>query len=218
MLVIEGSRRMKTPRVINIIEAYWEAQRPDGGLPSRVDIDPSGIEDVLGYSLLLERRPTGDVVFRVAGEFVEELFANSLRRVSVSVLFSRECQTQINSNLKKVFDEPGILRAEMISSANLMRPELVAHLLVMPLQSKPGDVDLAFGGLFVDGIVGKPPRQFTQVRQNVTRVVVGSDQHAVVQKKPLLGVAESSTPFAHQKGRPTYAGRPNLTLINGGRD
>ena len=106
----------------------------------------------------------------------------------------------------------------MVSAANLMRPELVAHLLVMPLQSKHGDVDLAFGGIFVDGAVGKPPRQFTQVRQNVTRVVVGSDQHAKVQKKPLLGVAESSTPFAHQKGRPTYAGRPNLTLINGGRD
>ncbi len=85
MLVIEGNRRMKTPRILNQLEAYWEALRPEDGLPCRDDIDPRGIEDALDYSFLLAKSHSGDVVFRVAGERLGELFGVSLERVPISV-------------------------------------------------------------------------------------------------------------------------------------
>jgi len=218
MLVIEGSRRMKTPRILNQLEAYWEALRPEGGLPSRDDVNPRGIEDALDYSFLLARSHSGEAVFRVAGERLGELFGVPLERVPMSVLFSRECQPQLAKGLKSVFEAPGILRAELLSASNLMRPELTAHLLIMPLQPQIGEQSLALGALHIDGIVGKPPRQFTQISLNLTRIVLDQSPLTTSSVQSEFGMAESGSSFEHKEKRPVVAGRPKFKIIDGGLD
>ena len=218
MLVIEGSCRMKSPRILNQLEAYWEALRPDGGLPSRDDINPRGIEDALNYSFMLSRSHSGDSVFRVAGEKLGELFGVSLERVPFSVLFSHECQPQVANSLNKVFSSPGILRAELVSEHTLMRPELTAHLIVMPLQPKDDDISLALGALYFDGIVGKAPRKFTNIVQHLTRIIVDENTSVSHTRNAAYGMADRANLFEHKEGLPTLAGRPKLKIINGGVD
>lgn len=209
---------MKTPRILNQLEAYWEALRPEGGLPSRDDVNPRGIEDALDYSFLLAKSHTGDAIFRVAGERLGELFGVPLERVPMSVLFSRECQPQLAKSLKSVFEGPSILRAELVSACNLMRPELTAHLLVMPLQPSHGEAALALGALHVEGIVGKPPRQFTKYTYNLTRIVLDGCNAYERRAQSEYGMAEQGSGFAHKKERPALAGRPKFKIIDGGRD
>ncbi len=100
----------------------------------------------------------------------------------------------------------------------MMRPELTAHMLVMPLQPEDGEPALALGAIHVDGIVGKPPRQFTQISQNLTRIVLGTKQDFSLQPQTVFGMAEGPSEFTHEKGRPTAAGRPKFKIIDGGRE
>ena len=216
MLVIEGSRRMKTPVIFRQLEAYWEALRPVGDIPSRDTIDPRGFESVMDFAFLLEVSPNGEPVFRLTGERLGDLLGVSLDKVPMTALFKRECQPQVRNAMLSVFTSPGVLRAELTSEASISRPELTASLQVLPLRKLDGSITCALGALHFDRPVGRSPRQFSEMNHNLTRIVVDSQKYEAATNPSDYEIAEPTTEFIYEKRLPSEEGRPNLTIIKGG--
>ena len=66
---------------------YWRAQRGDLALPSRASIDPAGFAKLAPGVFIAELRMDGDIVFRFAGESVEELHGRPLKGVQLTSLW-----------------------------------------------------------------------------------------------------------------------------------
>ncbi|GAB4375953.1 MAG: hypothetical protein Kow00114_39400 [Kiloniellaceae bacterium] len=66
---------------------YWRARCRNGGCPSRRDIDPLDIPELLPNLFLLDViGDAEDFVFRLAGTLVEDVFSMSLRGKSIAVI------------------------------------------------------------------------------------------------------------------------------------
>ena len=66
---------------------YWHSRCRDGGYPSRLDIDPLDIPELLPNVFLLDViGDAEDFVFRLAGTLVEDVFSMPLRGKSITVI------------------------------------------------------------------------------------------------------------------------------------
>jgi len=66
---------------------YWRSRCREGGYPSRLDIDPLDIPELLPNVFLLDVvGDAEDFVFRLAGTLVEDVFSMSLRGKSITVI------------------------------------------------------------------------------------------------------------------------------------
>lgn len=75
--------------------AYWQELHGDGCIPSRRDIDPVDIPDLLANIFLLDVvGDAEDFVFRLAGTLVEDAFSMSLRGKSIAEI-QRRAGTEI---------------------------------------------------------------------------------------------------------------------------
>ena len=62
-----------TSQQLNKIEQYWNEVRGKRLVPSRCEIDPRGMQGVLGHTFILERIAGGLARFRIAGSHLNEL-------------------------------------------------------------------------------------------------------------------------------------------------
>lgn len=75
--------------------AYWQTLGGEGRIPSRCDIDPVDIPDLLPNIFLLDVvGDAEDFVFRLAGTLVEDAFSMSLRGRSIAEI-QRQAGTEI---------------------------------------------------------------------------------------------------------------------------
>src|SRR5215472_3620758 len=74
---------MFDPNTQRMIE-YWRGQRGDHALPARDSIDPAGFAALALHVFIAELRRTGAIVFRLAGEAVEELHGRSLKGIELT--------------------------------------------------------------------------------------------------------------------------------------
>ena len=72
-----------TPRMIE----YWRGQRGDRALPDRESIDPAGFASLAPRVFVAELHRTGEIVFRLAGESVEELHGRPLKGIDLASLW-----------------------------------------------------------------------------------------------------------------------------------
>ena len=61
------------------IYAYWDELRGHRDVPTRSQIEPAHIRNILADLFILEKTPHGDIRFRLAGTRVCALFARELR-------------------------------------------------------------------------------------------------------------------------------------------
>lgn len=207
---------MRTPGIIRQVEAYWEGLRPYGDLPQRDQIDPRGLDSALDFAFLLERSHTGEPVFKLGGERLGDILGIPLERVPMVALFSQSLQPAVNSAVTSVLDEPSLLRAELTSERGVMRPEVDAHLLLLPLKDGEGHIAQALGVLHFDDAIGRSPRQFTRFSHNLTRLVLSAAPAPQIPAPQPLGMAEQMSEFVYENGRPDTSGRPKLKVIKGG--
>lgn len=153
-------------RALARIEAYWSEIRRCRLAPSRSDIDPRGLEGVLGNAFILERLTAGLARLRIAGSHMTELIGMEARGLPLSAIFAGSSRETLADSLEAVFDEPAKVRFSLISPAGLGRRELVGHMVLLPLRSDLGDINRVLGGIEMTGTVGRAPRRLEIVGQS----------------------------------------------------
>ncbi|MDT8855630.1 PAS domain-containing protein [Paracoccaceae bacterium Fryx2] len=199
------------------VRAYWEALRDGADLPRRAQIDPRGIEGALESAFLLERVAPGIARFRLAGMQLNDLMGMEVRGMPLSSFFEPGSRNRMAEGLEQVFSLPGALELRLEAERSLGRPALEARMLLLPLRSERGPVDLALGCLACEGQIGRSPRRFAIASQLVERlqspvpVRPAPQPDARPLRKPaaVTGMSEAAAPFRPAPPR----GKPNLRLV-----
>lgn len=155
---------------IDRIEKYWNKVRGKRLVPSRSEIDPRGLEGVLGNAFILERITGGLARFRIAGSHLTDLTGLELRQMPVSALFLPGSREILSEALTSTFDDPAVVRMSLVSPAGFGREHLNGEMIFLPLRSDLGDIDRVLGGMIFDGKIGRTPRRIdiaSQTRQSL---------------------------------------------------
>ena len=166
--ILTLEQRPRTLAKIDRIERYWNSVRGKRLVPSRCEIDPRGLEGVLGHAFILERITGGLARFRIAGTHLTEVAGLELRQMPLSALFLPGSRQILSDALEAVFDEPAVVRLNITSPSGFGREALQGELILLPLRSDLGDVDRVLGGLVFEGKIGRTPRRIAVVTQTRT--------------------------------------------------
>ena len=110
---------------------YWNRQRGQRRVPSRFDIAPADIRNLLADAFVLAADFTDELRFRLAGTGICALFAREIKGESFNSLWSDASDDQINALLSPVVDEnEGIVAGVLGHTEVGARVEL--ELLLLP--------------------------------------------------------------------------------------
>lgn len=157
-------------KALTRIEAYWTEVRAGRLVPARAEIDPRGLEGVLGHAFILERLTTGLARLRIAGSHMTDLLGMEARGLPMSTIFAPESRETLADALEAVFDEPATVRFTVTSDKGFGRAELTGGIVLMPLRSDLGDITRVLGGISLSGPIGRTPRRLEitgQTRQSL---------------------------------------------------
>lgn len=131
-------------------EAYWTALRRGDDVPSRSQIDPRGLENILSNTFILERIAPGIARFRLAGSMVNDMAGMEVRGMPVTAFFTTEARKQLSSAMEHMFETPAIVELELQIEAPRLRTPREARMLLLPLRSDLGDISRVLGVLVAD--------------------------------------------------------------------
>ncbi|AUQ54284.1 MULTISPECIES: PAS domain-containing protein [Phaeobacter] len=150
-------------------EAYWTALRRGDDIPSRSQIDPRGLENILPQTFILERIAPGIARFRLAGQRVNEMAGMEVRGMPITAFFTPAARKQVSAALETMFDTPAIIELTLQTENNRLRGAREARMLLLPLRSDLGDVSRALGVFISEGNPTGTSQRFsvteTQIRQ-----------------------------------------------------
>lgn len=207
------------------VRGYWEGLRKGSDLPRRDEIDPRGIVGALENTFLLERVAPGVARFRLAGMQLHDLMGMDVRGMPLTALIDPAGRGRISDQLEGVFAGPGTLEIWLEAERGLGRPALEARMLLLPLTSIRGSVDLALGCMAIHGAMGRAPRRFAiggmtgeKIERRVTeRRIVGRDEddrREPIPVVPIPGMAEFAMTFTPSSAPRPPRGKPNLRLVH----
>jgi len=125
---------------------YWRSRCRDGAVPSRQDIDPLDIPDLLPNVFLLDVvGDAEDFVFRLAGSLVEDAFSMPLRGKSIAEI-QKAAGTPIPVAQHVEVARGGGPRYREGSVLVAGRDHWRTHRLLLPLSSDGRAVDVLMGG------------------------------------------------------------------------
>lgn len=191
------------------VRAYWEALRHNEGIPARDAIDPRGIAGALAQVFMIERIAPRLARFRLVGSQISELVGCDMRGMPFTALFDPVGRDRSGQMLESLFSGPAILHVNMEAERGIGRPAMSAHLLLLPLMSHSGNVDLALGCLTLDGPMGRAPRRFAIARSQTEALGSSMPQTPEVASAP----AFAETPEAFAMPRAPRA-QGNLRLVH----
>jgi len=208
--------QVKKSRALRELEAYWEALRPSDGIPDRSTVRPDGLLNVLDVTFILERVAPGVSRFRLAGHKIGDFLGVQAENVPLTALFIANNQQEVAATVEKVFTQPAILKADLVSIGSLGRPKINAEMALYPLKDGENGITRALGAISFQGRIGRSPRQFHEVQISLTRPVVTYSTSQYPQKLEHKAAYETSANLiVHQKRRPVDTSRPKLRVIQG---
>ncbi len=145
---------------ISRIDAYWEGLRNGRLMPTRAEVDPRGIADILEFAFVLEKLAPGIARVRLAGQHLNDLMGMEVRGMPFSAIFLPEARRQIQRTLELVFERPSTARLSLSGDTGFTRPSLEAQLYLAPLKSDDGQPNRVLGALQAKGRIGRAPRRF----------------------------------------------------------
>lgn len=141
------------------VEAYWSALRHDTStVPTRSQIDPRGLENILKYTFILERIAPGIAKFRLAGQHIVQLAGMEVRGMPLSTFFTPSGRIHLSAALEHVFDAPAVAELSLQGKPRHGRSESgpksgpEARMMLLPLQTDSGDISRALGVLVADDV------------------------------------------------------------------
>lgn len=142
-------------------EAYWTALRRGDDVPSRSQIDPRGLENILSNTFILERIAPGIARFRLAGSLVNEMAGMEVRGMPVTAFFTTDARKQLSNAMEHMFDTPAVVELELqIEAPRLSKPR-EARMLLLPLRSDLGDISRVLGVLVADEAASVTSQRFS---------------------------------------------------------
>ncbi|NIA67098.1 PAS domain-containing protein [Pelagibius litoralis] len=127
--------------------AYWQKLCRDERMPSRRDIDPVEIPDLLPNIFLLDVVGDGeDFVFRLAGTLVEDAFSMTLHGKSIAEIQRQAGSTGIPDAHHIEVARGGGPRYQEGNMPVAGREHWMIHRLLLPLASDGETVDVLMGG------------------------------------------------------------------------
>lgn len=150
------------------VDAYWTALKGSRQMPSRLEIDPRGIEGALAHTFMIERIAPGVGRIRLAGSHLNDLMGMEIRGMPLTALIAPEHRARFADYLEQVFTAPAQLIADLSAERGLGKPKCQARMLVLPLTDDENRVTRALGCLATYGGVGRPPRRFRMDTQRLT--------------------------------------------------
>ncbi|NNF25289.1 MAG: PAS domain-containing protein [Rhodobacteraceae bacterium] len=211
-----------TPRVIQLIETYWEGLRNGRLVPTRLDVDPRGMTGALEFAFVLERIAPGMARFRVAGKSLNDLMGVEVRGMPFSTFLEPQFRGEMSDAMEAVFAEPAIVRMKFLSEGGFGRKPLEAQLIFLPLRSDLGDITRVLGALHYEGAHGRQPRRFAITDQSrQTLVGLAEPQGAeknytapVPAPRPEPAFAERQGAFQHKPATGSeHRDRSHLRLV-----
>lgn len=154
------------------VRAYWEGLRSSDAPPLRDAINPRGIAGALEHVFMIERVAPGLARFRLAGSQITDLIGCEVRGMPITTLFDPMARDTLAPVLERVFAGSAIAHLDLEAGRGIGRPALSGRLLILPLMSRPGRIDLALGCLALDAPLGRAPRRFGITRHHVERLVL----------------------------------------------
>ncbi len=185
------------------LERYWQTLRNAQRLPARNDISPQQIDHVLPHAFILQRVAPGIARFRVAGQKMHDLLKMDARGMPLTTLFTPQARNQVQELVESAFSGPAIIGIPLVSPASLLRPQINATILLLPMRDHEDKPSRMLGALVTDEPAGNRPRRF-DIQSNA-RI-----------RNENLGIAATVTPLVPRRPaaikRPD-AKRPALTLV-----
>ncbi len=184
------------------IERHWQEQRLDGGIPRRRQIAPDALDDALPWSFVLHQVAPGVGRIRVAGQKLHEILRMDPRGMPLSAFFDGEDRSSLAVHLEAAFADPAIVALPLRAPATILRKEINAQLLLLPLADEAGEVTRILGGLIADGPLGarnrrlriddKQPIRVEQVRSLPTPVHLPNKRPNTFQHSALKLVVDNT--------------------------
>jgi hypothetical protein len=135
---------------------YWRSRRGERAVPARVDIDPAGFARLMPSVFIAERRASGDVAFRLAGEAIVELHGAPLGGASLLALWRPDHRRHLAVALEAALsDARPLVVGATASQSDARAPRL--EILFAPLAGPEGRPD-RFLGLYqpLSGTIAAP--------------------------------------------------------------
>src|SRR4029079_18328806 len=95
---------MKPPSNRELFD-YWNERRGLRPAPTRADIEPSGIRNILGDTFVIETSHSQNHRFRIAGTRLCALFVRELKAESFVMLWQQTWQTAVRELIAVLIDE-----------------------------------------------------------------------------------------------------------------
>ena len=192
--------------VLTQVQAYWESLRGEQILPTRSQIDPSGLDPALHNAFILERIKPGVARLRVAGSHLNDLMGMEVRGMAITSFIQIQARQRFNIMMEELFETPAIGMLDLVNSAG----PIDARMLLLPLKSDMGDTSRVLGCLITKGTPRHSPCRFdvrtakiTALRSGIASHPVNTSRHAI---RPVQGFAEKPFVFdgASKRSRPAY--------------
>ena len=161
-------------RLVADLRGYWDGLRQGRAVPTRTDVQPTGIGRCLDYAFILERIAPGAARFRLAGRHLVDLMGMEVRGMPLCSVLNAGSRGRLSDVLETVFKGPQIADLTLLSPAGYGRPQLHGRMLILPLRSDLGDVSRALGCLVTAGEIGRGPRRFDLLDEQVEPVIPGA--------------------------------------------
>ena len=146
--------------ILRNLEQYWQKLRHAKRLPARNDIAPHQIDHILPNAFILQRVAPGTARFRVAGQKLHELLKMDARGMPLTTLFLPEARTRVQELVESAFTGPAIVSIPLVSRGTLLRPQINATMLLLPMRDSADKTTRILGALVTDAQTGNRPRRF----------------------------------------------------------
>lgn len=123
---------------------YWNGLRAGRPAPVHSEIEPSAIKSVLADTFILERRPSGNAAFRLAGSRVCAIYGQELRGASFASLWDYEARPQVHRIVDGVFATGDVIVASF-EGTTLGRKSTAFEMIVLPLGGAGGQPPRCIG-------------------------------------------------------------------------
>lgn len=144
--------------VLAALETYWRGLRAAGGVPRRVDVDPSCIDGALPYTFIAESVAPTVARIRVAGRTINDMSGMDVRGMPLSALFGASARPALAQAIGALLDGPALVDMPIQLPRTLLRRAQNGRLLMMPLLDDQGQVSRILGAIVMDGVaIGRGP-------------------------------------------------------------
>ena len=189
------------PNPLRAVEHYWSGLRAGAQIPTRSQIDPRALEEVLRYVFILEGTAPGIARFRVAGSHITHLAGMEVRGMPMSAFMRPPARDCLSDAITACLTRPAVIHARMQARSLQNTPGLSGAMIMLPVQCETGRLTRVLGAIKMDG----------QIHSDAYRLDMSN-----FDVKPVYGTPSPVVPVQRDVAEPPapFAGAPRLQLVH----